>query len=87
MGMLKQFRGYLKNKKLQKSMEILKVGGIMELAFATRPKLVRFSYDAKDNLFEVDMKSGKTAIYKCIKYEKAWNVDWGWYYLKFERYS
>ena len=65
----------------------IKTADIMKFAFSTRSKLAHQGYSAKGKLFEVDMKSGKTAIYKCTKYEPAWNVDWGWYYLEFRRYK
>lgn len=75
--------------KLRKKENIksIKTADIMKFAFSMRPKIARENYDAEGRLFEVDMESGKIALFKCTKYEPAWNVDWGWYYLKFVRYK
>ena len=59
----------------------------MTFAFKTRPMIAKESYNAVGKLFDVDMKSKSVGVYECIKYEPAWNVDWGWYYLKFRRYK
>lgn len=65
----------------------IKTADIMKFAFMTRPKIAYEGYRAEGKIFEVDMKSGKIALYKCVKYESAWNVDWGWYYLEFKKYK
>ena len=58
----------------------------MTFSETTRPKITRLGFEAKDMLFEVNMKSGKTAIFKCIEVEKEKRVDWFWYTLEFQHY-
>jgi len=83
MKIIRDFKKYLIRKKLQKIIQPIKTADIMTFAFNTRPTIANKGYDAEGKLFEVDMKSGKVALYKCVEYESGWNVDWGWYYLIF----
>ena len=83
MRIIELIRKYITRKKLQKIMPPVKTADIMKFAFETRPMIAKESYDAVGKFFEVDMKSGKFALYKCVEYEPAFNADWGWYYLEF----
>lgn len=87
MKILEKIRKYIIRKKLRKIIPPIKTSDIMTFTFQTRPMLAHQNYEAKGKLFEIDMKSGKIALYKCVKYEPAWNVDWGWYYLEFWEYK
>ena len=35
---------------------------------------------------EVAMQSGKIAVFRLAKIERAWNVDWSWYDFEFVKY-
>lgn len=37
-------------------------------------------------LIEVEMKSGKTGVYKLVGQESAWNVDWDWLLWELQGY-
>jgi len=80
---IEKYKRYTTRKKLQKLIQPIKTADIMTFAFETKPMLARQNYDAVGKLFEVNMQSGKVALYKCTNYEPALNVDWGWYYLVF----
>lgn len=61
----------------------IRTATIMTFCATTRPKL----YNPKvGQEVEIDMKSGKTAIFEVINVERAWNVDWDWIDLRFKRY-
>jgi len=64
----------------------IRTADIMTFAYCTEPMLAGKGYNAVGRSFLVRMKSGKTGVYKCFNYEDAWNVDWGWYDLRFEKY-